>query len=167
MRRVRGFSLIEILVYVSILAVITVLVTAGVVQMGRIYGRVRVERRVALAAELSLERITKEIRLARNVTVVSSSELSLETFEDFEGSLVEVDPDRSIQLSGDAILLDGVALTPDIVTVSSLSFTRLDTTGSIVATDAIHIEMTITSSSGDYAVTRTFSTTVLSREGYS
>jgi len=167
MEQRRGFSIIEVLVYVAILATASVLIVSSIVQLTQLYGKGRAERRLVLAAENAFERITRELRLAQSIDTASpytlpGSRIKLNTFQsytDFTPTTRTIDLD-----SGYAVLDNNLAkiLTPIGVAVTNLTFTQL--TGG--ASDAVRVQMTLTTSGGPFQPTRTFFTTVVLRGSY-
>ncbi len=166
----RGTTLVELLVYIGILAIATVLVVNAILKMTEIFGKARVERKVALAAETALERMVREIRLANDVPVIQSSPpyLALNTFADYTGSTavtkIFILPLGSKTLYYDNDAYDPyqqVPLTPSDVQVTSLTFTQLP-----FITDkpkAVRITLTITGGSGKYAVSHNYYATAVLR----
>jgi type II secretory pathway pseudopilin PulG len=127
----QGFSLIEIILYVAILTIIL----SGMITFAWdvIYGQEKAlaQQTVQQAGRLALERISYEIRQAEAVTLVSASEISLNTDA---GT-------KTILLNAGSVTLDGVALTSDQITVNDLTFTDYSQGGS----DHISIEIEIAS----------------------
>ena len=60
----RGYTLLETVVYVSILAVIVVLSLGSILSVYQAYGKIKVERKLAQNADVALERMVREIRAA-------------------------------------------------------------------------------------------------------
>src|SRR3989344_7254095 len=85
MRYNRGASLIETLIYSAILAVLSVLAINTVLAMLSAFSQARALKQAGLSAETSLERLTREVRLASSIDegasffTASSSRLVLNT----------------------------------------------------------------------------------------
>lgn len=150
----RGITLVELVIYVAILAVIIAVVSFSAIQFVQTFNRVRAERRVYSAAETALERIVREIRLACAANA-SASTLILSTYP----SHISPDPanctiTRTISLnSGTIQMQDGggqaMNLTPPNVTVTNVVFSQMsDTRGSSVTDiQAVRVEFQVTASS--------------------
>lgn len=147
----RGFSLTELIVYVAITSVVFVVVSGGVVDIAKLFARARAERKVALAAETALERITREIRLACPGTTVTSSppttKISLKTFTSSAGPCDGDDAPptttRDIEFNATAQTLKfaGESLVPGDVKVTAGTFSEIS--GSSYR--AIRVDLTFTS----------------------
>lgn len=167
MEKRRGFSMVEMLIYVAILAAASVLVVSSIIQLTQLYGKGRAERRLVMAAENAFERITRELRLAQSIDTSSpytlpGSRIKLNTFQSYTDFTPTT---RTIDLnSGFAVLDNNLsgALTPVGVTVTNLTFTQL--TGSV--SDAVRVQMTLTTAGGPFQLQRTFFTTVVLRGSY-
>ena len=81
-----GFSLIETIVYIALVAVFSVGVIQVLLSETNAWGRARTERNLSDAATLIMERLSHEIRLAESVNVGASSlgvhpgRMALQTF---------------------------------------------------------------------------------------
>ncbi len=60
--RVRGFSLIELVVYLAIVTVVSVTALVAIGDIVQLFGRIRIERRVAYAGEVAMESSIRNIR---------------------------------------------------------------------------------------------------------
>lgn len=165
----RGVTMIELIVYISILTVVILVVVQSVVQMSRIYGVARLDRKVSAVGETALERIIREIRLARMASVAGST-LTLTTYPNFNPNTSTQSPSTSrvISLSGGRILIDGVAITDDSVTINALNFTKLydvDHPGA-AGSQAVRVEIFAVSGAGQYGVSRGYYGLGLLRNSY-
>lgn len=88
MKRARGFTIIEILIYASLLVLLIVLMANAVASLSHIIGEAKTERALRSSAEAALERITREIRFAESVNIGAS------TFNTHPGrmALASIDP---------------------------------------------------------------------------
>lgn len=68
-----GYSLIEMLIYVSILSLFLVSVVDMTMSIARSYRSIRSLRAIESAATGSFERITRDVRAAQSVSIASSS----------------------------------------------------------------------------------------------
>ena len=68
-----GMSLIEIVVYVGLLAAISVLVSSSLIQIANVYQRMRTEREVLSNARIILDTLTRNIAQAKGVYAPTSN----------------------------------------------------------------------------------------------
>lgn len=68
----RGYTLVEMLIYVTILAFLAAVLVSGIVLLIRSFGEVRAVRNLADAGGAALERITREVRQAKSVDGANS-----------------------------------------------------------------------------------------------
>ena len=68
----RGYSLIETLIYSTILALIAALSVASTISSWRGFQKSKVDAQIARNGEIVLERFTRDVRLADNIGVSSS-----------------------------------------------------------------------------------------------
>ena len=78
----RGFTFIEIIIYVAVLAVFSILVVDIILVLTESFGRFKTANRINSSAEVALERMVREIRLADDI--------------DVSGSILNVSPGRLI-----------------------------------------------------------------------
>lgn len=160
----RGFSLVEMLIYIAIVSATFVLVINVSLTLSRSYSSLKNSKSVQNAVSFGLERIVHEIRNA--VSVDTSASLlnvpqgKLRLITSSTGSTVD------FYLSSSTIYMnrDGVfqgPLTTSDVSVTRLIFTRLSTTTS----QAVKIEMGIQSTSTTVK-NESFYDTVVLRGGY-
>ena len=69
----KGFTLLELVVYIGIFAAVSVVFVSSILQMTKVYGLSRTDRLVTTAAETSLERIVREVRLAAGIDCLSGT----------------------------------------------------------------------------------------------
>lgn len=141
---VKGFSLVELIVYIGLLSLLTVTLTSTVISLFTTKEHLEAREEIAYSSTISLERMTREIRKAKSVaTGVSTlgshpSTLTLNT-TDSSGDPTTV----TINLiSGRIFLKEGAnaayPLSENSVTVSDFVVTRYVTTN----TEGIAIEIT-------------------------
>lgn len=143
----RGFTLVEMVIYIGILVSILLLIVSFIISFGKAYNVLKTTIHINNSAVVSFERMIREIRLASDVDMVAS------TLGTYPGHLVLITTDVSsapITLefyinSGVLILrqdsVDVGPLTRSDVTVTNLVF-RLSDNGT---SKAIKIEMTLES----------------------
>lgn len=144
-QRYKGFSLIEMLIYVAILGIMLGVTVQILLSFSGVYSTFVLDRRIHSAAATSLERLVREIRSAESVDVADS------TFDTHPGRLTLQIPvagsgniERTFAISNGQIALfeNGVlqgALTGDRVEVIGLIFKRI-TNGTL---EGIRTELTL------------------------
>jgi type II secretory pathway pseudopilin PulG len=163
-----GFTLIEMVIYSALLAMISILTINAVLAMSRAADSFRGSRNIGLAADSGIERMVRDLRSATLINDAGS------TFGANPGVLNMdiVDPDTSASstvqfyLSGTALVrrLGGAVqiLTASTTEVTSLVFRKLTTAKS----QAIRMEMTLRSGRGVSQKTENFYDTVVLRGSY-
>lgn len=138
--KIKGFSLLESLVYIAILSVMTVLIINVLVTTARSYSTLKLARSINNSAITSLERMNREIKSANDVSVGES------TFNTHPGKLkINIGSEtREFYIDNGVLKIkeDGVdkgALTRDGISVDNLVFRNLNNGG----VKAIRIEMTL------------------------
>lgn len=157
MKSEKGFSLIEMLIYTAILVAVLIVVGFGLLMMTKTFGDIRLLNKINNSAEIAMERMIREIRLANDIdassifdvhpgqlklkTVDSSGNPTTITFYLSEGKLM-------VQEEGSA----GESLTSPRVSVERLVFYQIFNQN---ISKAIKIEFTINGKNFyDTAVTR-------------
>lgn len=164
----QGYTLIELIVYVAIFAVFSVLATNSLLTMTRVFAENRVMRDLNSGAVVSMERISREIKGANSIDV------ALSTFSSNPGVLTLNSTDASgVARTVKFYVSDGILkidengtylgdLTSQYVTVSNIIFRTFSTPQSSV----IKIEMTLTSTRGNLVRTENFYNTISLRGDY-
>lgn len=166
MIKVRGFTLIEMLVYVSIIAGVFVMVLSGMISLYHSSQEARISRAMNLSASVALERMTREIREAKSILVASS------TLTTTPGTLVIKTDNASttgwyykFNLATSTIFITANAASTSItssdVDITDLRFWRIVATNS----EAVRIKLSVTDAASTTPV-RTFYSTVVLRESY-
>lgn len=130
----RGYTLLETVVYVGILAVIAVLVLGSILSIYQGLGKVRVERNLALNGDIAMETMLRSIRSA------TSTNTAISVFGVHPGVL---------KIGATKFSLSDLALGADI---TNLVFYRTVSTNS----EIIKIEMTLRNGSGIFQKSRNF-----------
>lgn len=81
-KRKSGFSLIESLIYITILSIMAVLVISIILVIAKSYNNLNTTKSINNSAIVSFERITRDIKLANDVLVINS------VFDTHPGKLV-------------------------------------------------------------------------------
>lgn len=161
----KGFSLIEMVIYITILVFMLVIVLQVVLSITRSQRVVRSVRDIEVSAYSLLERIEREVRGADSVRTasstldVSSGHLTLDT-TDTEGDARVVE----IYLSNGVVRLreDGVesgALTQESVRVTGLTFRRFSTS----TVEGIRTEVALETGTSTYYRAENFYSSALIR----
>ncbi|MDP3958179.1 MAG: hypothetical protein Q8Q36_01795 [bacterium] len=145
LKTTRGYTMIELVLYASLLAVMSVLVVQALISLTRTFGEMKASSALRAGALVGMERMLKEIRFASSVDYAGSM------FDSSPGRLTLNSTDEGgaaktveFRVATSTLLLidDGVdkgALTGDAVSVASLVFREATTPkGSL-----IKIEMTL------------------------
>ena len=157
--KTRGYTLLETVVYVSILAVVIVLVIGSILSVYQAFGKTRVERKLVLNGDVAMERIVREIRSATSTNVGASTLGSHPGILKF-GS-------KKFSLSGDILTVEyspspAEDLTSSDVEVTNLIFYREASTNS----EIIKAELTLEAGSGIFKKSRTFYGSAVMRGAY-
>lgn len=170
MKQGNGYTLIELVIYVGIVAVVALVVTNSILILNRTLTSFRLERRLATSSETAMRRIVREAHLASDIYASSSlgvslGVLSLASQESEEDAAVK---DVMIYVSGGVLTLrratgPAVALTASGVTVTNLVFRQI--TNSSVS-KSVKVELTLRASAGNASTTRSYYTTTLLRGAY-
>ncbi|OGZ33341.1 MAG: hypothetical protein A3I88_00660 [Candidatus Portnoybacteria bacterium RIFCSPLOWO2_12_FULL_39_9] len=165
----RGFTFIEIIIYVAVLAVFSILVVDIILVLTESFGRFKTANRINSSAEVALERMVREIRLADDIDVsgsilnVSPGRLILKTID----PLTETTVQKEIFLAAAALTLQGDLSSPQSLTGSkveatSLIFRLIETPLS----KAIKIELELQSGEGNLQKSEKFYNTAILRRSY-
>ena len=163
----RGYTLIEAIIYIAILAVLAVTFISLLFTMTRAYVNFRLTRDIVSSSSLALERMIGEIRRAEAVNVSSAlniplGQLVLDT-TDNSGSATTMDFFLS---NGVLMIKEGsgaaASTTSARVTVDNLVFRQINTPKS----SAMKVEMTLSASRGEVTRTEKFYATAVLRGSY-
>ena len=163
----QGYTLVEAIIYIAILAVLAVTFVNLLFTMTQSYTKFRLERDIVSSASLGLERMVRETRQAKNIDLVSTlgsnpGRLLLNTTDD-----AGVATTRDFYWSlGTLMVKDGsgqaASTTAKNITVDNLVFRQINTANS----SAVKIEMTLSSSRGQLTRTVKFYDTAILRGSY-
>ena len=157
-----GFSLIETIVYISVLTMVMGIFTMIVMAVSNSYTQIAIIRNLDTAAVTSMERITRSIRSSSVVVSptasATSSVLNL-TQPDLVTNLFQIS-NQNIQIKVNDT--DQGTLLPPEVIVTKLIFTLADSGVS----KAVKIEMQLRNTSGGETRTETYYDTVILRGSY-
>lgn len=165
----KGFSLIEVIIYTAILAIIFILVVNSLSIVIKAFNQGRLAIKINNSTETAMERMIREIRFANDIDASSvldshPGHLVLNTFE--LGTENPTTAEFYID-SGKLMIKEGAAsaiqLTSSDLTVTNLVFRQITASST---SEAVKIEMTIQGASGNYQKTEDFYNTVILRGNY-
>lgn len=164
----RGFTLIEMVVYVAIFGVISILAMQAMFVVTRAFTDLRVSRDLNSSGTALLERMTRDIRGAYDIDTAQSTfaatpgRLTLDT-KDAAGVATTVE---FYVENGVVKIKEGGVAQGAIMTTSTQisSFIVRQITGSL--SKAVKVEVVLTASRGDITRTRNFYTTATLRGTY-
>ncbi|MBI3632751.1 MAG: prepilin-type N-terminal cleavage/methylation domain-containing protein [Candidatus Vogelbacteria bacterium] len=164
----RGFTFVELIIYVSVLAVILLVFSNSVLSISRSYGQLKIIRDLDSAAIDSMERVTREIRAAASVDTIQSV-LGTNPGVLFLNQVDSNGNNASLKFSVTNSVLhiwqngaDLGSLLPAGVTVRSLVFYLIDTGGS----KAVKVEMQLGETKGKVLRYSNYYSTVILRGSY-
>lgn len=152
----KGFSLIEMLIYISILAVIFVLVVQTVLSYTGSYRNLGALRAAEHTGIDAMERITREIRGATSASTLTAGELTLTTTSNGVSTTTRFYVQNSV-LKVDVNGVYSGPLSVSNSTVTSLTFSSYSNTNST----AVKVDLTVVGSSGSVSKTKTYHSTIV------
>lgn len=164
----RGFTLIEMVVYIALLAVLTVLAINMTLSMTRAFADLRVSRDINSSATALFERITRDVRGAYDVDAAASvlgtnpGDLLLDT-KDASGTNMTIEyfvSNGSVHIRENGV--DQGAIMS--ASTQAVSFIVREAIG--MNSKAVKVEVTLSATRGDITKQRNFYTTVVLRGTY-
>jgi len=162
----RGFTLVEIIIYLAIFTMVSVLIINSLITVMSSFSRTKSNRSLIESSINSMGRISREVRGASNIDIADSNLASGLLYLDIYDSL-GVKSTVEFATEGGALnmytdgVLSGNLLDPNIY-LDSLVFTRISTTQS----EALKIEMIIHDTNSKTVKNINFYDTVILRGGY-
>jgi len=164
----KGFSIIEIIIYLAIFTTLSVLVINSFITILSSFNTTNVNRKLLESGSFIMERMSREIRQAKNIDIASSTlgvspgVLQLNSTNSAGAVMVIkfVILNQIFNLYKDGSLVGN--LTDNDVRITNLIFKRIITTES----EAVKIEMTIEYSNGQITKSEKFYNTIVLRGGY-
>lgn len=148
-KKKNGYTILETVVYVSILAIIVMTALGSILTMYRAFGKTKIERKVTTNGEVALERIVREIRAATSTKATS-------VFQTHPGALALSTGETFTISNGIAQVQEDAApaqnLTSSDVSVTNFVFYKTVTSNS----EMIKVEMTVESGAGVFLKSRKF-----------
>lgn len=163
----RGFSLLELLLYIAILSVITLIFANIFLSLNKGRGKTEARSEVNSTLRFGLEKITQDLKLASAVTSPASTTTPANTLTmTISGTSVTycVSSDRLRRQAGGACNDSSEAITSDQVLVLTPTFTRRENANSILNKTVVNIEISLSanynSSSPDWQYSASKKTSV-------
>ncbi len=164
----RGTTLIEGVFYIFVLTLMFGAIIGALVSLSRSYRSIQSAQNVETTAEVSLDRIVREIRDATSIDIANSTlgsspgVLTLNT-TDVSGNATTIQfYASSSRVRVKEAGVDIGPLTPSAASVTSLIFRTITTAQS----QGVKIEMTVTSGTGTAAKTKKFYASAIERGSY-
>jgi len=180
MKKITGFTLIELIIYVTVFAIVIVTLTLFVFNFINAYAKIRITKEVSESSQIAMEAMLLEIRHAKNIYIPTSSfnthpgQLSLETEKDTpvgeettyvkdtpvgeETTYVDFFLSENNQLCVKKEGQEAEPLTPENVKINSLIFNYLTTDES----KSIRIELLANYRQESGKITHQATTTIIS-----
>lgn len=165
-----GFTLIELVVYVALLAAVSTVTINSILILNRALVAFRLERRINTSVDTAMRRISRELRLANDIYASSTLDtspgvLSLRSVESEDDAAPK---DVMIYISDGGLTLRRATSSPTILTASGVSLISLvfrQITNS-ANSKSVKAEMIFQASSGYATTTKNYYTTVVLRGSY-
>lgn len=163
----RGFTLLELLIYVVVLAVVTTVISSLFISLNRGRGQMESRSEVNSNLQFAMEKISRDLKYASSVALPdAANSTSTSLIISVYGSTVTYDV-SSGRLRRQIGSETPQAITSDKVTVAVPVFTRLENTNQVLGKTAVSIEIDIImaydSQSPDYQYSERKKTTVAVR----
>lgn len=168
-KKSRGFTLVEMIIYASLLAVLSVLAINSLLVATKAFSYLRVSRNVNVSAQTTLERLSRETHNAYDVDLLQSTlgtnpgRLTLKT-KDAAGAntTIEFYVDANNRLSVREGGVDAGTLSAKNTTVNNFVVTMITTTNSL----GIKVNLGLTGSRGAVTESKNFYDTIILRRTY-
>jgi hypothetical protein len=162
---VHGFSIIEIIIYLAIFIAISILVINSFIIILSSFSSIKINHDLVNAGSNSMERISREIRQAKNINLLEStfdSDSSVLNLTDVDGSSYVVFDKNGDDLRISKNDIDIGNLLVKNISLSKLIFRKITTTNG----EAIKIEIELQDTLGKTIKTERFYDTVVLRGSY-
>ena len=159
----KGFSIVEILVYLAIFTALSILVINSFITILSSFDITNMNRKLLESGTISMERISREIRQAESVNAITTSTaLVLNSHDNLESDMVIkfINEDGKLNFYKNDNL-EGNLLGQNI-SVTNLIFSRITTAKS----EAVRIIMTLQYSGENNIKSENFYDTIILRGGY-
>jgi type II secretory pathway component PulJ len=154
LRENKGFTLLELLIYIAILSAVTLVIASLFVSMNKGQGQVESRNEVDSNLQFSVEKINRDLKSASLVTTPASPNASSTSLILISGGQTITYDVSAGRLRRQIDAQDPQIITSDKVTVAEAIFTRLENTNQIlnktVVSVSLNILMNYNSQSPDY-----------------
>lgn len=161
---VSGFSVLEIIIYVSIFSLISIVVINSFIVTMSLFSVIRTNHDLLDSGSISMDRISHEIRQAKSIDVANStSEILQLNSTDVSGNAVVVrfvKENNTLNLYKDNVLIGSLLI--QNIQLNSLLFNRISTTNG----EAVKIKMVIQDTRSRQNKIESFYNTVVLRGKY-
>ena len=156
-----GYALLETLFYIALLAIFSIAIVNAIIVMTKSFKETAIQSELMQGGAI-MERITREIKQAKSISIISANDLKLNT-EDSAGAAKTVE----FLLSGANVqLLENDALSGNLNTsnlaVSNLTFTQIITANG----EAVKVSLTFSSTHDTLSRSHDFYDTIALRGSY-
>lgn len=163
----KGFSLLELLIYIAILAMMMTVIVGIFVSLNKGRGMLEARNEINSNIRFAFEKISQDLRFADSVSTPSSAgATSTSLVVNVSGSAVTycvVDGKLKRQV-GSSCVVGSESITSDIVTVKNYVFKRIENTNAFFSKTVVSIEINLTmdynSSSPDWQYSGSKKTTI-------
>lgn len=125
----RGFSLIEIIFYIAIFAIFSLVIIQTLVLMTKSFRTTQIQKDIVQGGEI-MERIIREIKVATNINSITTNTINLRKDDDLGTAVGDTTEfvlnGNNINLLEDSVLIGN--LNSSNVIVNNLTFTQITTT---------------------------------------
>lgn len=141
-KKTKGFSLVEMIFYIAIFAIFSLVVIQALILMTRSFRTTQIQGEMVQGSEI-MERIIHEIKIATGINSISTNSINLRKDDDL-GTVVGDTTEfilngNNINLQEESVLI-GNLNSPNII-VNNLTFTQINTTQGI----AVKVYISLTS----------------------
>jgi Tfp pilus assembly protein FimT len=166
----KGFVLAELLIYVAVFAIMSVLIIGFIITVVRTFGDIKVSQSIDDSARNALERMVNEIRYSNSIDVANSTlgsnpgKLVLNTNDRSTGATTTIEfsvGNSKIRVKEGSNAYDD--LTSSSTSITNLIFRRIVST---TTQEAVKIEMSVRAQNGIFDKTSKFYDTVVLRKAY-
>jgi hypothetical protein len=167
---ISGFSLVEILIYLSIFITLSILIINLFIVVLSTFYFSHINRKILEAGMISMERISREIRQANNIDISSTNnKLILNSLNSLNQPVITTleKEDNNLYISinnsvNDSANISKINLMDQKVLIQFLNFTQITTPES----QAVRIEMSLEYGAGGHTKIKNFYNTIILRGSY-
>ncbi len=162
-RQTRGYTLIEMVIYVALVGAMAIFVISSVIYVYRAFVSARLERTISQNADVALESMVREIRAA------SSTDPAVSVFKTHPGVLQI--GQKKFFLAGSILQLQNGSASPQPLTTADVQVTNLifydaSTTSTTTPSEIVTIRMSLQAGTGILARTRNYFASAVLRGEY-